>query len=152
MKKLVFLCWCTFLAVTAVSAQGTQSDILAAVDQFQSAYKAGDVETLEALLADDYLHTNSDGGIVPVEDWLAWNRSRSRQLADGILKVLVYDITDRKIVRPLENVVIVSQVITVHTEADGEISRRRLRTTETWVRLEQTWKRSSFHDSKILYK
>jgi ketosteroid isomerase-like protein len=123
--------------------------VRAAVDDFAAAYVAADVQALDALLADPYLHVNGGSGtVIGREDWLAWVATEREALDAGFLVVDQYEIADLTI-RMRRDSALLTGVVRTSGTRDGEPFSREIRFTNVWVKEGEEWRRAMFHDSEI---
>ena len=120
-----------------------------AIDEFAEAYVRADVEALDELLADPYLHVNgSSGTVVGREEWLDWVAGRHDALADGSLVIDSYEVVDLTI-RMRRSSANVTGIVRSAGSVDGVPFAREVRFTNVWVLEGEQWKRAMFHDSAL---
>lgn len=134
--------------LSCASSSTNEEDVLDAVARFAEAYRRGDVATLEAMIADQYIHTNGRGGLVTREQWLAFQRDRAAQLADGRLVVASYENAALQVRRTGDVAIVVGENRASGTR-DGSAYSTRLRFTQVWVLTPSGWRRAAYHDSDI---
>lgn len=129
--------------------ENLKAEVLNAVAQFSAAFLEADAEKLNLLLAPDYRYTNTDGSVVSRERWLEWIKSRREKITSGELKIENYNNEDVE-------VVLLSPTITVATGRNiasgvesGKPFRTEIRFTHVWVKQNNKWQRTVFHDSRI---
>jgi ketosteroid isomerase-like protein len=122
--------------------------VKAAIDEFAEAYVAADVEALDALLADPYLHVNGrSGALIGREDWLAWVATRREALENGTLVIDKYEIKDLTI-RMRRDSAHVTGIVSTSGIRDRVPFFAEIRFTNVWVKEGDIWKRAMFHDSQ----
>lgn len=127
---------------------GPRKRLEARLEEFDAAFIAADTEKLDKLVSADYIHTNGSNPPIGKEDWLNYMSTREKSLADGTLKVLEYQVTDRRITY-LAN----TAVVNTRVYSDQVMNRRRrkasFQVTQVWRDEGGVWKRAAFHDGKI---
>lgn len=150
MKRILWIS--LLILMTAVFSPGQSSrsekEIRALLDRFGKAFVEADAATLEALLADDYAHTNSNGGTLNKTQWLDYIKTRSAELKSGRLRVDSYINDDLKI-RIYGNTAVVTGRNTSRGAREGKAFSLQLRFTHVWVKQAGLWRRTAFHDSAI---
>lgn len=124
------------------------SSVETAVRQFAEAYRDGDVETVESLLADDYIHINSGAAPGDRDSYLAWNRTRAEYLKSGAWSVDTYDLTELQ-VKLYKSTAIATGRVTATGVRDGTAWSSDVRFTNLWVMENGRWKRAAFHDAAV---
>lgn len=150
MKALLLLLLLALPGVTAGQSDrnsaGARREVLDALERFRVAFREADVESLRALLADDYVHTNDRGGVLGKERWLEYAKARRADLASGKIVIDSYTYEDVE-VRLYDGVAVVTGLNVSRGKREGEDFTTRLRFTHVWVRREGRWRRAAFHDS-----
>jgi ketosteroid isomerase-like protein len=131
---------------TSVAAE---AQVRAAVDRLAVAFRDADVETLGSLIGPRYVHTNTGGGVVDRERWLAYVGSRRDELRTGVLALSRYENRDVE-VRVHGATAIVTGVNVSAGTRNGTPFARELRFTQVWVLADGDWKRVAFHDTEVL--
>jgi ketosteroid isomerase-like protein len=138
------------LAVGVASAAMPPEDAVAArVAQFSEAFREADVERLAAMLGPEYIHTNTGGGVVAREQWLAFVRTRRAELDAGTLQLSRYENRDIE-VRLHGDTAIVTGVNLSEGTRNGTSFARELRFTQVWRRHGADWVRIAFHDTEVV--
>jgi uncharacterized protein (TIGR02246 family) len=115
---------------TGTIAMGDIQDIEALEEKRCAAISAGDVETLQSLLTDDYLHVHMTGHVDDRAGHLKAVSSRPRRTERGPLLVRTYG-----------DVAVVTGELTNHmTNADGETSASRAFCHQVAVRRDRKWR------------
>ncbi len=150
MKRILSISFLILTTAVFSPAQSSRSEkeIRALLDRFGKAFVEADAATLETLLADDYVHTNSNGGTLNKARWLDYIRTRNAELKSGRLRVNSYINDDLKI-RVYGNTAVVTGRNTSGGERDGKAFSLQLRFTHVWVKQAGQWRRAAFHDSAI---
>ena len=126
-----------------------ENKVQAAVAKFGRAFLNADVEVLESLLTNDYIHVNgSSGNVLNRNEWLNWIKSRRTELEAGQLIIDEYDTKDI-VVKIYENVAIVTGMVYSSGKHNGEMFTSHIRFTNTWVLNDGKWHRAAFHDSPL---
>ena len=125
-----------------------EKELMAAIKRFNTAFKAGDVATLESMITDDYVHTNGTSSPIGKESWLNYLRKRKQDIEDGEFKVLKYTMSEEQAVFH-GHTAIVTAKISVVNEKDKILDLQAYRVTNIWVYQDGSWKRAGFHDGKI---
>ncbi len=126
-----------------------EMEVQLALEKFSTAYANADVTVLDSMIAEEYLHTNTNGGMVSREQWLNWNRSRAASLANEETKIFDYRNEDVKIKILSAEIALVSGINAFARERDGTRENVRIRYSHVWVKNEGVWQRQLFHDSRI---
>ena len=120
-----------------------------AIDEFAVAYATADVQALDALLADPYLHVNGGSGtVIARAEWLAWVATQRAALEAGTLIIDEYEIKDLSM-RMRRDSANVTGIVSTRGSRDGVPFSREIRFTNVWVKEGEAWKRAMFHDSEI---
>ena len=123
-------------------------EVRAAVTQFAEAFVKADTAVLASLLADDYVHTNTNGGVLDKTRWLAFAKARHEDLKSGNVRIDTYYNDDIRI-RVYGQTAVVTGLNTTLGWRDGKEWKMKLRFTHVWVRCEGRWQRAAFHDSAV---
>lgn len=126
-----------------------EMEVQQALEKFSSAYANADVTVLDSMIAEEYLHTNTNGGMVSREQWLNWNRSRAASLANEETKIFDYRNEDVKVKILSAEIALVSGINAFTRERDGNRENVRIRYSHVWVKNAGVWQRQLFHDSRI---
>ena len=150
MKRICF----TSVLVLGVAATLTSPALMAgdpvleAVQRLGTAYRDGDVETLESLITDQYVHTNSSSKPIDREAWLGWVANRAKAIDEGRLRVLEYDTSGVTVLRHGDTAIVTGLNRTVR-EHDGRREESAVRFTMVWVKTDEGWKRAAFQDCRV---
>ncbi len=150
MKRILRLSLLIFTTAVFSFGQASRSEeeIRASLDRFFKAFVEADATTLEALLADDYVHTNSNGGTLNKTRWLDYIRTRNAELKSGRLRIDSYTNDDLKI-SVYGNTAVVTGRNQSRGAREGQAFSLELRFTHIWVKQAGQWRRAAFHDSAI---
>src|SRR6266849_7848775 len=99
--------------------------VLAAEDKWNTAYKRGDIATMESLLADDFIITLEDGSTFSKSGYIAHN-------GDSTVHVEVSEMTDLR-VRMHGNVAVVTGAYHEKGTSKGKGYESRDRLTDVWM-------------------
>ena len=122
--------------------------LLKRVEEFNNAFKLGDIEKLESMITEDYVHTNSNSKSIGKTEWVNYLKKRKAALDDGTLKVENYIMDDTEVVIH-DDMAIVTGKISFTSIRSGERKDNEIRITNVWVKEGQEWKRAGFHDTRI---
>jgi len=131
-----------------ISHDGNKQEILDMVEEFAQAFARADADALDALLTEDYIHTNADGGVLDKHAWLSWIRTRREELAAGRLKIESYANADVE-VRIFGNAAVVTGRNSTQGYRDDRPFTIQIRFTHVWVFEQGQWRRAAFHDTHI---
>lgn len=124
----------------------TEQEVRDAFSQFSDAFVKADTVVLRSLLADDYVHTNVNGGVLDKTRWLAFAKTRHEDLQSGKVRIDAYRNDDLRI-RVYGETAVVTGLNTTIGFRDGKEWKMNLRFTNVWVKREGRWQRIAFHDS-----
>ena len=122
--------------------------LLKRVEEFNLAFKECDIEQLETLITENYLHTNGNSRSIKRNTWLGYLEKRKLEINNGNLVVNTYDMKEVEIEIYDEMAIVTGRIITSNTKS-GENQENEYRITNIWVKEERNWKRAGFHDGKI---
>jgi ketosteroid isomerase-like protein len=146
---LILLCVCGFGQEAARVAVGdSRQQIEDAVARFSKAFVEADVSTLDALLSEDYVHTNSTGSVLNKRQWLEYIKTRRADLEAGRLVIESYENTDLRIRVHAESAIVTGSNV-AKGKREGKPFVTELRFTHLWIRQSGQWKRAAFHDSPL---
>ena len=125
------------------------SDMRSVPEAFGRAFREADVEQLERLLSDNYIHVNGgSGNVLSRETWLEWVASRRAEIESRELNITEYRIEDVAIVMHGNTAIVVGTVFSSQVKS-GALSTLRVRFSNTWIYENSEWRRAAFHDSPI---
>ena len=122
--------------------------LLLRIDEFNTAFKLGDVEKLSSMITDNYQHTNGSAKAIGKENWIAYLNKRSAEIVSGELEVLKYVMDDIDINFHKDMAIVTARVFTQNKRKE-EIMDNAFRVTNVWIKQRGNWKRAGFHDGKI---
>ena len=132
-----------FAAAALVSAaqqkSGPASTFLALEEKWNDAYKRGDIEAMNALLADDFIITVEDGATYSKTGYIAHLRDSSEHVA-------VTEISDVK-VRLHANIAVVTGAYLEKGTAKSKPYEYNDRFTDIWMKGEGKWQLVASHYS-----
>ncbi len=123
-------------------------ELIPTIEKFNSAFAKGNLEVLDSMTTENYLHTNSSSRVIGKTDWFNYLKKRKQKLASGALKVLAYDLEEIKIEHH-GNTAIVTGKVKVVTKDSTATKTNQYRITNLWVYEDGSWKRAGFHDGRI---
>ena len=146
---ILFLLALSYGAVFCQQTQPTPATALTdALHKFNKAFQDGDVKTLEAMITEDYVHTNGYSKAIMKQDWLSYLSRRSEDIRLGRLEVIDYKM-DEIDMKFYDNMAIVTGIVTVTNKTDDNSTTNHYRVTHIWVKQDNMWKRAGFHDGKV---
>ncbi len=113
---------------------------------FSEAFQSADIEALNHMLTDDYVHTNTGAQPIDKQRWLRWMATRRDAIAQGHYVIDTYEIENLEIVRYGSAAVVTGMVHTSGTSNDEPFDNR-IRFTNLWVNEGGRWLRAAFHDA-----
>lgn len=147
-KQLAATAAAVVLGFTALPVAAADEDILDVVRQIGHAYRDADVETLDRLVTESYVHTNSSSPPIGKDAWLRWVESRRQALDEGRLRVLEYETDELQVVRHGDAAIVTGRNRAV-AEEDGARKESAIRFTMVFVREGGAWKRAAFQDCRV---
>ena len=115
---------------------------------FNSAFQNGEIEQLELMITDHYLHTNGGSQSIRKKDWMAYLKKRKEEISSGDLVVDNYKM-DEVQMEFYQDLAIVTAKISFTSTRNGEGKENEMRVTNVWIKEEGVWKRAAFHDTRI---
>lgn len=159
MRRIIFFAIIAFMPYSAGLAQmrsqapdehsPIEQEVCDAFSQFSDAFVKADTVVLRSLLADDYVHTNVNGGVLDKTRWLAFAKTRHEDLKSGKVRIDTYRNDDLRI-RVYGNTAVLTGSNTTIGFRDGKEWKMNLRFTNVWVKRESRWQRVAFHDSNAM--
>ncbi|MEQ8426107.1 MAG: nuclear transport factor 2 family protein [Cyclobacteriaceae bacterium] len=125
-----------------------RAQLMERIEEFNAAFGSGDVDKLELMITDNYLHTNGYSKAIGKSDWLAYLVTRKKELESGELIVKNYKMEETEI-EFHNDMAIVTAKISFSTITPNEEKENEMRVTNVWVQEEGVWKRAAFHDTRI---
>ncbi|WP_181899418.1 nuclear transport factor 2 family protein [Flagellimonas nanhaiensis] len=130
------------------SNESKKEALLNTIKKFNTAFKEGDIDVLESMITENYLHTNGNSKVIQKKDWFNYLTQRSQDIASGKIQVTDYTM-DETAIEFHGSTAIVTGRISVSTLTDGQTQTSQYRITNIWVLEDGNWKRAGFHDGKI---
>ncbi|MFY0602680.1 MAG: nuclear transport factor 2 family protein [Flavobacteriaceae bacterium] len=125
-----------------------KDQLIKTMNEFNKAFKDGNVIILESMITENYTHTNGNSKSIGKKEWINYLRKREKEIKSGNLEVIEYKMNEMEI-ELFENIAIVTGKIIVSNKEKGEIKKSEYRITNIWVDENGNWKRAGFHDGKI---
>ncbi len=122
--------------------------LLQSIEEFNSAFRDCEVEKLESMITNNYVHTNSNSKSIRKVDWITYLHKRKKQLASGELIINNYKMDETEIAM-YDDMAIVTAKISFSSTRSGEQKENEIRVTNVWVKKGGRWKRAGFHDTRI---
>ena len=144
----VLICSCRGRQGAQPPPADAQEQVRSSVDRFGDAFLKADVDALDALLTDDYVHTNLSGTVLDKTRWLNYVKSREGEINSGKLKVDSY-VNDGIVVRVYGDAAVVTGCNVTKGAREGQAFTTRLRFTQVRVKQSRRWRRAAFHDSAL---
>ncbi len=125
-----------------------EQEIRKLLDEFAQAFAKTDTVVLKKLVADDYIHTNLDGGVLNKSQWLERAKMRLAEIDAGKFKITHYSYDDIRI-RIYGNTAVATGLAKTEGLREGKEFKWNLRFTNVWVKRDGLWQRVAFHDSSL---
>jgi ketosteroid isomerase-like protein len=158
MRRTIFFALIAFMPYSVGLAQmrsqapnensPNEQEVRDAFSQFADAFVKADTVMLRSMLADDYVHTNANGGVLDKTRWLAFAKNRHEDLKSEKVRIDTYRNDDLR-VRVYGNTAVVTGLNTTIGYRDGKEWKLNLRITNVWVKRHGRWQRVAFHDSNV---
>ncbi len=148
---LIFMIFqgCKPEAVNKLNPIEEEKILLEKVNDFNQAFKECDIEALETLITENYLHTNGNSRVIRKDAWLEYLKKRKLEISSGNLVVNTYDMKEVEIELHNDMAIVTGKIIISSSTKLGEHNDHEYRITNIWVKEEGNWKRAGFHDGKI---
>src|SRR5690606_22267652 len=128
---------------------GSDTTLSATIEAFNLAYAQGDVDVLDEMTVDSYLHISGNAAPVRKADWIKYQRLRSDQIRRGEVQMESYTMSETQ-VDYYDDMSIVTARIDIAYSQSGQRREDAYRVTQVWVKTESGWKRAAFHDTRII--
>ncbi|WP_425389495.1 nuclear transport factor 2 family protein [Ekhidna sp.] len=125
-----------------------EEELKLTLEEFNQAYKAGDVEKLSSMIAENYVHTNSSWKSFDKETWLGYMNNRSTKINEGALIVESYEMDELSIEMHKDVAITTARISTVGVD-NGEQFDKKFRVSNVWIYDGSRWLRAGFHDTLI---
>lgn len=137
-----------FTSSCSISKNDSEASLKGAIDEFNEAYKKGDVSTLERMITSDYTHTNNSWKSFGKEKWLGYMESRAQKIQSGELVIDTYQM-DQLEIKVRDNMAFVTARIISKGSENGVAFSKSFRVSNYWVHENDQWIRAGFHDTPI---
>ena len=149
MKRSLFLLVIVTLVACSKKEVNTQKEKLEkAIQIFNAAFETVDIEVLDQMIANNYLHTNGSWAAFNKATWLGNMKNRRAKIESGALFVSLYEMKDLNIEMYEKSAFVTARFITEGRE-DGTLFKKQIRVSNFWVIEDGKWKRAGFHDTLI---
>ncbi|MDC6365565.1 MULTISPECIES: nuclear transport factor 2 family protein [Flavobacteriaceae] len=139
---------CSNRGATNEETKIAKEELLQTIDKFNKAFQEGNLDIIESLITDNYIHTNGNSKSIRKKDWLSYLNKREKEIKSGNLEVVEYKMEEVEI-EFHESIAIVTGKVFVSNKVKGEIKNNEYRITNLWVKVNGNWQRAGFHDGKI---
>ncbi|WP_242155945.1 nuclear transport factor 2 family protein [Aestuariivivens sediminis] len=146
--SLFFVLNCNNEVTQKFNSQEEKETLIKRIEEFNAAFIDGNVDKLESMITDNYLHTNSSSKVIRKDDWLAYLVKRKNEIESGKLIVKNYKMDETEI-EIYDDMAIVTGKISFSTSKLDEQKEHEIRITNIWIKDEGIWKRAGFHDTRI---
>ncbi len=150
--------WCFKLSIFLVlmignvqlvtSQEKEEKILLKSIENFNLAFKKGDVEKLESMITDQYVHTNGNSKSIDKNTWITYLYKRKKEIENKDLIVNSYEMRETEIQLHNNTAIVTGKIVVSNTKND-ELIENQYRVTNIWVYKNNQWKRAAFHDGKI---
>ncbi|WP_431124582.1 nuclear transport factor 2 family protein [Flagellimonas flava] len=130
------------------TSEASKEKLLVALQKFNTAFQHGDIQTLDSMITDSYVHTNGTSQAIHKSNWLGYLEKRNERLTSGELEVLHYEMDDLGFVHYRDFTIVTGRVLVTNRISQDTIENQ-YRVTHLWVNENGNWKRAGFHDGKI---
>lgn len=149
LKRSVFLLVIITLTACSKNDNNAQREKLEeALRVFNTAFETVDIETLDQMITDNYVHTNGSWEAFGKETWLGYMKKRKAKTESGELLVSRYEMTDLNVEMYEKSAFVVARFITEGREG-STLFKKQIRVSNLWVIEGGKWKRAGFHDTLI---
>ena len=139
---------CSGPNTTIQESENAKEDLLTALSRFNTAFEEADVEVLQSMITDNYIHTNSSSKAIRKEDWLNYLKKRSESISSEELVITNYEMGEVEIEIHGTTAIVTGKISVSSTTGEGSRDNE-YRITNVWVNENGEWKRAGFHDTKI---
>lgn len=144
---IVFIMWLTSCTVN-VSSEAETDLLNQTIEEFNLAFEKVDIEKLNQLTTDQYMHINGNNPAISKDAWMAYLVKRKGQLERGELVIYQYQFNEKKLV-VYDRSAFVTGIIEVDGSLRNEKFSRKIRVSHFWIKENNQWKRAGFHDVRI---
>ncbi|MEO9803236.1 MAG: nuclear transport factor 2 family protein [Reichenbachiella sp.] len=131
-----------------VSTESDSSQLNQTIDEFNKAFEMCDIQTLDRLTTEPYVHSNGNNPAITKKEWMAYLKKRKAQLDGGQLKVTKYALSEKKVTLHDQSA-IVTGLIEMAGMLDSLSFSRKIRVSNFWIKENNQWKRAGFHDTRM---
>ncbi|MEX0315016.1 MAG: nuclear transport factor 2 family protein [Allomuricauda sp.] len=128
--------------------QAQEDALIPTIERFNNAFAQSDLVTLDGLVTDDYIHTNSTSKAITKESWFQYLNKRDKEIQTGTLVIKTYEMSDLNVEYHANSAIVTGKVSIMYTK-EGKSAENEYRITNVWVFQDEGWKRAGFHDGKI---
>ncbi len=128
-------------------SSNSKENLLNALEAFNTAFAKSDLQKLDSMTTENYLHTNSSSQVITKNRWFNYLRKRDSAIKSGQLQVLSYSLEDEKVELFQNSAIVTGKVKTTIKDSSG-IKKNQYRITNIWILDQGEWKRAGFHDGK----
>ncbi len=132
-------------SASCVQRQQPATDIETTLRNFAEAFRSGDVETVSAHIAANYVHVNSGGAPYDRAQWLGWYAGYAAEIASGDHVFNNYGVHSLDVTMH-DDAAYVTGVVRADGTRFGEAFTQNIRFTNLWIVENGQWKRAGFHD------
>ncbi|WP_163418495.1 nuclear transport factor 2 family protein [Flagellimonas sp. HSM57] len=122
--------------------------MLDTIEKFNTAFANSELPTLDAMVTENYVHTNGNSKAIDKTSWFNYLKSRNQEIESGMLKMEGYNMDELHIELHNQTAITTAKISTSIIK-NGVITENEYRVTNIWVYEDDVWKRAAFHDTKI---
>ncbi len=148
MNKLLTIFIASGCLSCAYNEAPSEESLRNAINQFNQAYKIGDVDKLTGMITDNYVHTNSSWKSFGKEKWLGYMKDRSKKINNGALIVESYEMDELSIEMHNDAAIVTAMISTAGIEVGVQFNKK-FRVSNFWIFDGSRWLRAGFHDTAI---
>ncbi|WP_422862052.1 nuclear transport factor 2 family protein [Flagellimonas sp. W118] len=148
LSRLIIIVLGLCLANCQTKRSSEPEKLAISIEKFNTAFAEGNLEVLDAMTTENYLHTNSSSRVIGKTDWFNYLKKRNKDLKSGAIEVLQYELDETKIEHHGNSALVTGRVTVVARDSMGT-KKNQYRITNIWVYENGTWKRAGFHDGRI---
>ncbi|WP_420317390.1 nuclear transport factor 2 family protein [Ekhidna sp.] len=126
----------------------SEEELKLTIEEFNQAYKIGDVERLSSMITQNYMHTNASWKSFGKETWLGYMNDRYTKISEGTLIIESYEM-DELSIEMHNDAAIVTALISSSGIEDSTRFSKKFRVSNFWVYDGNRWLRAGFHDTPI---
>ncbi|UII75449.1 nuclear transport factor 2 family protein [Flagellimonas sp. HMM57] len=138
----------SFFLFCACTAQPKEKELLDTIEKFNTAFANSELPTLDAMVTENYVHTNGNSKAIDKTSWFNYLKSRNQEIESGMLKMEGYNMDELHIELHNQTAITTAKISTSIIK-NGVITENEYRVTNIWVYEDDVWKRAAFHDTKI---